>query len=115
MKLDKPYWIDDSGNIIYFERISLQYLRNIIGYIERRYKDPKQHYTYQLALKIYHHRESLLPIPIVENRKTIGWSKNDKIYMLKEYASNHMHDEVIRCDLERRFLMETAIEIGLIK
>lgn len=115
MLLEKSYWVDSSGNIVYFEKVSLQYLLNIIKIIEKKYDNPNEHYTYQLANRIYHHRKSLAPIPIVEDNKTIGWSKNNKIYMLPEYASNHLHDEIIRTNLEKRFLMETSIEIGKIK
>lgn len=115
MDLNKSYWIDKNSNILYFEQISLLHLHNIIKLIERNYDKPQQHYTYNLAMKIYNYREKLQPIPIYKKPNTIGYSKNGLNYVFKRFIHDNDYDEVINNDIELRYLFDTTIEIGSIK
>lgn len=112
MNLDKDYWIDKNGNKLYFEEMSLPHLRNIIKLIERQCDCPERYYTYNLALKIYNHREKLIPIPIYSKPYTIGYSKCGKEYIYKEFSNDYKYDEIIENEIEKRYLFDTTIKIG---
>lgn len=115
MLLDKPYWISQNDEQEYFETMSLLHLKNIINLIRRTYKSPELHPTYNYAVKIYEYRLKLMPRPYYVDNKQIGYIKNDKIYIKQEYNSaNYKHDDIIRCNLEERYLKDTRIPIGTI-
>ena len=115
MLLDKPYWISQNDEQKYFETMSLLHLKNIINLIRRTYKSPELHPTYNYAVKIYEYRLKLMPRPYYVDNKQIGYIKNDKIYIKQEYNSaNYKHDDIIRCNLEERYLKDTRIPIGTI-
>lgn len=112
MAIDKPYWLDKNMNIVYFEKITLTYLSNIIEYFKRVHPDYQTEPTYNLAVKIYNYRVSLKAIPIKEGEEIIGFKKNNKIYMYPKYASTHFHDYIIRSEIDKRYLIDTTIDIG---
>ena len=115
MLLDKPYWINKNDEQEYFETMSLLHLKNIINLIRRTYKSPELHPTYNYAVKIYEYRLKLMPRPYYVDNKQIGYIKNDKIYIKQEYIlAKYKHDDIIRCNLEERYLKDTRIPIGLI-
>lgn len=115
MLLDKPYWISKNDEQEYFETMSLLHLKNIINLIRRTYKSPELHPTYNYAVKIYEYRLKLIALPHYVDDKQVGYIKNNKIYIKQEYnPANYKHDDVIRCDLEERYLKDTRIPIGTI-
>ena len=115
MLLDKPYWISKDDEQEYFETMTLLHLKNIINLIRRTYKSPELHPTYNHAVKIYEYRLKLMPVPYYVDGKQIGYTKDNKIYIKQEFnPALYKHDEVIRCNLEERYLKDTRIPIGTI-
>lgn len=115
MLLDKPYWISKDNEKEYFETMTLLHLKNIINLIRRTYKNPELHPTYNYAVKIYEYRLKLMPVPYYVDGKQIGYTKDNKIYIKQEFnPALYKHDEVIRCNLEERYLKDTRIPIGTI-
>ena len=115
MLLDKPYWINKNDEQEYFETMSLLHLKNIINLIRRTYRSPELHPTYNYAVEIYEYRLKLMALPHYVDGNQVGYFKCGKIYIKQEHIlANYKHDDVIRCDLEERYLKDTRIPIGTI-
>ena len=56
-----------------------------------------------------------MALPHYVDGNQVGYFKCGKIYIKQEYIlANYKHDDVIRCDLEERYLKDTRIPIGTI-